>query len=199
MSSRRNRLCPFGLAIILSMFPGCVMSDHVEIAVGPLDLAGVRVDPRNSSPVILLREPDGQRRELPIWIGACEARSIALGMEKASLPRPNTHDLIESLLGELQGHMSRVVVTELRGTTYHARIDIEVGGGRTVSVDSRPSDAIAIAVRTDTPIYATDAVLDRSHEDPDSGRPLDVRWESPSCCVDSATLAQAKCAFIPSA
>ena len=119
----------------------------------------VRVDPRTAAPVVLLQENDGQRRRLPIWIGPYEAQSIALGLDRDfSAPRPNTHDLIANLIDGIEGRLARVVITELVNGTYFAVIVVEVGG-RSVRVDSRPSDAIAVALRTHTPLYATDRVL----------------------------------------
>ena len=136
----------------------------------------VRFDPVTESPVLLLEEDAGAKRRLPIWIGPYEARSIAMEMEKLDSPRPNTHDLAVSILDSLGGQLERVVITELRGNTYFAILEIAIGG-RTLAVDARPSDAIALALRTGTPVAATAELLERvTLEDPSSS-PMDVRWE----------------------
>ena len=136
------------------------------------------LDERTDTPVILLRESEGEGRELPIWIGMAEAQSIAVAMEDLELPRPNTHDLIKNLLDELHGDILRVVITELRGHTYYAVIDVRLNG-RSFTVDSRPSDAIAVAIRTSAPLYATDDVLVHEAEslDEDQEPPLDIDWK----------------------
>jgi bifunctional DNase/RNase len=139
-----------------------------------MDVEGVSIDTRTASPVLLLQEKSGERRKLPIWIGNHEARSIALEMEQIPAPRPNTHDLIKNLLNGLGAAMDRVVVTELRGGTYYAEIRLDLAG-RSISVDSRPSDAIAVALRTGAPVYATDRVL-RQAGRLEADDALDVRW-----------------------
>ena len=135
------------------------------------------VDRRTDTPVILLREQDGSGRELPIWIGMPEAQSIAMAMEDVPLPRPNTHDLIKNILSELRGDIRRVIITELRGHTYYAIIEMRVDG-RDVDVDSRPSDAIAVAIRTGAPVFATDEVLVPVDVDSDFEEepPIDIDW-----------------------
>lgn len=144
-----------------------------------VDVVSVEIDPDSGSPIMLLREREGLLRELPIWIGQFEALSIALATEGIPAPRPNSHDLIKSLLEETRGKLDRVVVTELRGNTYYAVIELEVGG-RVVQVDSRPSDAIAVAIRTGTPIFASESVLHQSELIPDPENALEVQWGAPS-------------------
>jgi bifunctional DNase/RNase len=139
-----------------------------------MQVEGVSIDARTSSPVLLLQEKDGARRALPIWIGSHEARSIALEMEEVPVPRPNTHDLIKNVLNGLGAKIDRVVVTELREGTYYAEIELTLAG-RSVSVDSRPSDAIAVALRTKAPVFATDRVLRQAGRLTDDDA-LDVRW-----------------------
>jgi bifunctional DNase/RNase len=139
-----------------------------------MQVEGVTIDPSTSSPVLLLQERDGERRTLPIWIGSHEARSIALEMEAVRVPRPNTHDLIKNVLNGLGAQIERVVVTELRDGTYYAEIELGLAG-RTVSVDSRPSDAIAVALRTHAPVYATERVLSQADR-LEAGEALDVNW-----------------------
>jgi bifunctional DNase/RNase len=105
----------------------------------------------NDSPVVVLEE-EGGLRWLPIWIGAAEARSIALQMSQHPIIRPNSHDLARTLIHELEGRVQRVVVTELRDGTYYAVLEVAVGGS-VVSLDARPSDAIAIALRDEAPVF----------------------------------------------
>lgn len=121
-------------------------------------LAAVRVDLQSKSPVVLLQEASGART-LPIFIGPPEARAIALALEGVVTERPMTHDLIRDLLEALGAALSRVVITELRETTYYAEMHLEAGG-RQLVVSSRPSDAIAVAVRTGTPLFVADELLE---------------------------------------
>ena len=114
----------------------------------------------NDMPVVLLEEQEGSRW-LAIWIGPAEAQSIAIEIEELESPRPNSHDLARSVIDELHGKLERVVVTELRDTTYYATLTIR-SGGRNVEIDARPSDAIAIALRTGAPIFVRDHLLERS-------------------------------------
>lgn len=125
-----------------------------EVAV---EVRSVVLDPSTDSPIVLLEERQGERT-LPIWIGAAEARSIAVELGNIAWPRPNSHDLAERLLTGLGGRVERVVVTELRGSTYFALLVIRTAGQR-VEIDARPSDAIAIALRVDAPVYVRDTLL----------------------------------------
>ena len=122
----------------------------------------VTVDPRSNSPVLVLGEVEGSRR-LPIWIGFSEARSIASVLENQSHPRPNTHDLAKRLIDHLEGRVERIVVTRLSEDIYYAVIVVEVDG-RIVEVDSRPSDAIAIGLRYQAPLFVREAVFESSVE-----------------------------------
>ena len=122
-------------------------------------LRAVRVDLQSNTPVLLLQESEGLGRTLPIFIGAPEATAIAFALQGMETPRPMTHDLIRDLLGALGAEVVRVVVTELRSSTYHA--DIVLGhDGREVAVSSRPSDAVAVAVRTGAPLFVADELMD---------------------------------------
>jgi len=141
-----------------------------------MELLGVQVELPSNSPLLLLREADGQGRVLPVVIDTPEAHAIHRGMEGIRLARPLTHDLLVSMLEELQANVVGVVVTELRERTFFAEIELQIGG-ETRTVSARPSDAIAIAVRTNTPIFASEDVLaeagqiideDGSVEDPDN-------------------------------
>ncbi|MGH8910006.1 MAG: bifunctional nuclease family protein [Egibacteraceae bacterium] len=122
-----------------------------------LELVGVRVELPHNQPIVLLRERNGERF-LPIWIGAVEATAIAFALQGVVTPRPMTHDLMRDLLAELGVHVDRIVVTELRDGTFYAEIQM-TQAQQSVSVSSRPSDAIALAVRATVPIYANEHVL----------------------------------------
>ncbi len=122
-----------------------------------LELVGVRVELPHNQPIVLLKEQTGFRF-LPIWIGAPEATSIAFALQGVAMPRPLTHDLLRNVLDDLSVGVERIVVTELREGTFYAEIEL-LHDGSTVKVSSRPSDAIALAVRAAVPIFAEEAVL----------------------------------------
>ena len=122
-------------------------------------LRAVRVDLQSNTPVLLLQETEGEGRTLPIFIGTPEAAAIAYALQGVSMPRPMTHDLIRDLLGSLDVAVERVVITELRSSTYYAELHLRRGGERSV-VSSRPSDAVAVAVRTESPLYVADDLMD---------------------------------------
>jgi bifunctional DNase/RNase len=121
---------------------------------------GVSFDVSNKQPIVLLKTEDGNRY-LPIWIGHPEAAAILMKLQNAELPRPMTHDLLMNILGQLEARLERILVTELRENTFYAVINLDTGRGP-MDVDSRPSDAIALAVRADAPIYASTELLDSS-------------------------------------
>jgi uncharacterized protein len=125
-----------------------------------MTLYGVSFEPIGKQPIVLLKTADDDRF-LPIWIGHPEAAAILMRLQGAVPPRPMTHDLLADVVSELQGEIVRVTVTELRENTFHARITI-VQDGREVEIDSRPSDAIALAVRCDAQIFAADDVIEES-------------------------------------
>lgn len=122
-----------------------------------LELVGVRVELPHNQPIVLLKERTGTRF-LPIWIGPVEATSIALALQGVQTSRPMTHDLMRDLLAGLHVGVDRIVVTELRDGTFYAEIQM-TQDGQAVVVSSRPSDAIALAVRTTVPIFADEQVL----------------------------------------
>jgi len=125
-----------------------------------MTLYGVSFEPIGKQPIVLLKTVDDDKF-LPIWIGHPEAAAILMKLQGASPPRPMTHDLLSDVIAELQGEIVRVAVTELRENTYYARITI-VQDGREVEIDSRPSDAIALAVRCDAQIFAAEDVVEES-------------------------------------
>jgi bifunctional DNase/RNase len=127
-----------------------------------VSLVGVRVEVPTNQPIVLLREQDGQRH-LPIFIGPPEATAIVYALQGMETPRPLTHDLFKSVLDDLGARLERVVITELHEGTFYAEIEI-VQNGETHRISSRPSDAIALAVRYDeqVPIFVEEAVLDEA-------------------------------------
>jgi bifunctional DNase/RNase len=125
-----------------------------------MKIRGLMMDPVTNMPIVILRDTEGNTI-LPIWVGIYEANAIALEIEKVSTPRPMTHDLIKTLLLGLGTGVQKVVVNELRDDTYYAMIWLE-REGELISVDSRPSDALALALRLDCPIYVDDSVIKSS-------------------------------------
>ena len=115
------------------------------------------LDPLSNMPMIILRDED-EKRSLPIWVGLPEANAIALEMEKIPSVRPMTHDLIKNILESVDARVAKVVVSDLRDNTFYAVIHLKVGAAD-ITVDSRPSDAIALALRADAPIYVAEEVL----------------------------------------
>lgn len=123
-----------------------------------MELVGVRVEVPANTPVVLLREQTGMQRLLPIVIGSPEASAIHVALEGIESPRPLTHDLMTSLLAALDTRLVRIVVTEIRDHVFYAELHLDTAG-RAHVVSSRPSDAIALAVRTGSPIFATESLL----------------------------------------
>ena len=127
-----------------------------------MKIRGLMMDPVTNMPIVILKDV-GTDAVLPIWVGIYEANAIALEIEKVATPRPMTHDLIKNVLVGLDANVHKVVVTELREDTFFAVIWLE-REGRVISVDSRPSDALALALRVDCPIYVEDEVLKNSKQ-----------------------------------
>jgi bifunctional DNase/RNase len=125
-----------------------------------MKIRGLMVDPVTNMPIVVLKD-QGSDTVLPIWVGVPEANAIALEIEKVVTPRPMTHDLLKNLLVGLQTVVQKVVVTELRDDTFFAVIWLD-RGGQSISIDSRPSDALALALRVDCPIFVEDEVLKTS-------------------------------------
>jgi bifunctional DNase/RNase len=121
---------------------------------------GVSFDLVGKQPIVLLKTADGNRF-LPIWIGHPEAAAILMKLQNASTPRPMTHDLVTEILGQLNAEVVRITVTELRENTFFAQVTVQQDGSE-VEIDSRPSDAIALAIRSDAPIYAAESVIEES-------------------------------------
>jgi bifunctional DNase/RNase len=126
-----------------------------------MTIKGLMIDPITNMPIVVLRDREGQR-VLPIWVGMFEANAIALQIENVQTPRPMTHDLLMSVIDNLEAAVERIIVTDLRENTFYAVIILRARNG-TISVDSRPSDAIALALRTQSPIFVEEAVLQNAH------------------------------------
>jgi uncharacterized protein len=124
-----------------------------------MHLSAVRVEIPSNNPLLLLQETTGTHRTLPIYIGPAEAQAIAFAQQGVETPRPMTHDLMRDVIDELGGRVECIVITELRERTFYAEIRLLVGATRH-SVSARPSDAVALAVRLDCPIYAEEELLD---------------------------------------
>jgi bifunctional DNase/RNase len=122
-----------------------------------MKIRGLMVDPSTQQPIVILKDLEGNT-VLPIWVGLFEASAIALEVEKATTPRPMTHDLLRNMIHGLNAQVQRVVVSELRNDTFFAVIWLEQGG-ETITVDARPSDALALALRSDCPIFVSEDVL----------------------------------------
>ena len=122
-----------------------------------MKVRGLALDPMSNMPIIILRDED-EKRSLPIWVGIFEANAIALELEKVPTPRPMTHDLIKNILDAIEARVLKVVVTDLKDNTFFAVLHLHVGE-REYTVDSRPSDAIALALRVAAPIYVDEEVV----------------------------------------
>ncbi|HUP63113.1 MAG TPA: bifunctional nuclease family protein [Thermoanaerobaculia bacterium] len=126
----------------------------------PMTIKGLMLDPVSNSPIVVLKDDD-EKFFLPIWVGIFEANAIALQLENITTPRPMTHDLLRNMIDELDARVTRVVINDLRDSTFFAQIRLMIGG-KTLEVDARPSDAIALALRTEAPIFVAQSVLDQA-------------------------------------
>ena len=129
--------------------------DSIQMSVG-----GLTLDPVTKTPIVILKDTDN-KLNLPIWIGLLEATAMATEIEGIKMARPMTHDLLKNILGEVGCSVESVEITELKENTYYASVNLNLSG-RQVVIDSRPSDAIALALRTKSPIYVAKAVLEAS-------------------------------------
>jgi len=125
-----------------------------------MTIKGLMVDPITNTPIVILKDKDGDR-VLPIWVGVFEANAIALQIENVATPRPMTHDLLRNIITDLDGQVDRIVVSDLKDNTFFALIHLTVKG-EGVAVDARPSDAIALALRTRAPILVEESVIDNA-------------------------------------
>jgi bifunctional DNase/RNase len=125
-----------------------------------MTIKGLMVDPVTNTPIVVLRDAEGQK-VLPIWVGIFEANAIAVQIENVPTPRPMTHDLLKNVIQDLHARVERIVVTDLKENTFFALIHLDVRGER-VAIDARPSDAIALALRTSAPIFVEESVIEQS-------------------------------------
>src|SRR6516225_8784046 len=125
-----------------------------------MTIKGLMVDPITNMPIVILRDKEGNR-VLPIWVGIFEANAIALQIENISTPRPMTHDLLRNVIQDLHASVQKIVVCDLQENTFYALIYLALGGD-TVAIDARPSDAIALALRTKAPIFVEETVIDNA-------------------------------------
>jgi bifunctional DNase/RNase len=130
----------------------------------PMTIKGLMLDPVSNSPIVVLRDEE-EKFFLPIWVGIFEANAIALQLENVATPRPMTHDLLRNALSQLDARVTRVVINDLKDSTFFAQIRVLVNrgaGDQMLELDARPSDAIALALRTEAPIYVAQSVLDQA-------------------------------------
>jgi uncharacterized protein len=160
--ARRLRASLLALVLALCAGAGCGRSEAHSANAVEVRVRGVAVDERSQSPVVILEERHGPRR-LPIWIGFAEADAIASQLQSIEPPRPGTHDLAKRLIDGLEGSIERVEVTDLEAGVYYARI-VLARDGRSVQIDARPSDAIALALRFGAPVFVNEALFARSLE-----------------------------------
>ena len=177
-----RRLLPL---LALLCFAACRGEPAAEPGIVAVRVAGVALDETAGSPVVILEELSGERR-LPIWIGLPEAESIATELAAETPPRPNTHDLAERLIEGLEGRVERVVVTALQGGIYFARIDLARSGHK-LEIDARPSDAIAIALRLEAPVFVHEALFEAT-ESQRSPAGREVRQRARGRQVEPASL-----------
>ena len=125
-----------------------------------MTIKGLMLDPITNTPIVILKDKEGER-VLPIWVGLFEANAIALQIENVATPRPMTHDLLRNIITDLDGRVDRIVVSDLKENTFYAVVHLTVRGER-VAVDARPSDAIALALRTRAPILVEETVIENA-------------------------------------
>lgn len=155
---KRCMLCCLTLLLSVSVsLPGSV-GQSLNEDVLEMKVKGVTMDPQGNTPVVILEEPQGHRA-FPIWIGLPEARAILLAMEGVAMPRPLTHVLLHNILADLKVEIVRIVVTDMHNNTFYASIFLRQGE-RTLTIDARPSDAIALALQANTPVFVTRKLLD---------------------------------------
>ena len=145
-----------------------------------MTIDSIRVSPMNYQRVVILKEKDSDRY-LPIWIGPAEADAIAVKLQDLTVPRPLTHDLLRTIIDTLGGSVQHILVSDLHNDTFYAKISIQTNGS-IQEIDCRPSDAVALAVRAQVPIYVDEAVLDKAGIllDKETGKPLGSEQEAPA-------------------
>jgi bifunctional DNase/RNase len=131
----------------------------------PMSIKGLMLDPMSNSPIVVLKDDD-EKLFLPIWVGIFEANAIALQLENITTPRPMTHDLLREMIQQLDARVTRIVINDLKDATFYAQIRLMIrrvnGDDKMLEIDARPSDAIALALRTEAPIFVAQSVLDQA-------------------------------------
>jgi len=148
------------------------------MAMIEMTIDSIRVSLMNYQRVVILKEKDAERY-LPIWIGPAEADAIAVKLQGVNVPRPLTHDLLHTVIDTLGATISSIIVSDLKNDTFYAKVILNVDGGQ-MEVDARPSDALALAVRAEVPIYTEEAVLDKAGIllDKETGKPIPEEREA---------------------
>jgi bifunctional DNase/RNase len=147
----------------------------------PMSIKGLMLDPVSNSPIVVLKDEE-EKFFLPIWVGIFEANAIALQLENVATPRPMTHDLLKTAIAQLDARVTRIVINDLKDSTFFAQIRVMVtraGGDTMLELDARPSDAIALALRTEAPIFVAQSVLDQAQTiSPDSDDDSDEKTKT---------------------
>jgi uncharacterized protein len=164
--------------LALALASACARSS-ADLDLRSVHVAGVELDPRTSSPFVELVEDGADGRVLRIWVGEFEARSIASAIDREPVLRPNPHDLVKDLLSRADGRVRRTLVTELRDGTYYAVIEVDLNG-RELRIDARPSDAIAVALRTGAPVLVRESLLEPETPIPDDENALEIDAPTPA-------------------
>lgn len=129
-----------------------------------MKVSGLTIDPLTNTPIVILKDMDEGKKAFPIWIGIFEASAIASKLENVSFSRPMTHDLLQAMLTALNTTVTRIEINDLRNNTFFANIYLMSSGGDDIVIDSRPSDAIALALRVDAPIFVDEKVVEKSRK-----------------------------------
>ena len=146
----------------------------------PMSIKGLMLDPMSNSPIVVLKDDD-EKLFLPIWVGIFEANAIALQLENITTPRPMTHDLLRDMILKLDARVTRIVINDLRDATFFAQIRLLIRratGDQTLEIDARPSDAIALALRTEAPIFVAQSVLDQAQTITPDGEETDEKTKA---------------------
>ena len=155
---KRYMLCCLALLLCVWVSPARSVGQSLNEDVLEMQVKGVTIDPQGNTPVVILAEPQGHRA-FPIWVGLSEARAIALAMEGVATPRPLTHVLLHNILTDLKVEIVRVVITDIQNDTFYATILLRQER-RTLTIDARPSDAIALALQANVPVFVTRKLLE---------------------------------------
>lgn len=146
----------------------------------PMSIKGLMLDPMSNSPIVVLKD-DEEKLFLPIWVGIFEANAIALELENITTPRPMTHDLLRDMIQHLDARVTRIVINDLKDATFFAQIRLLIrraGDEQLLEIDARPSDAIALALRTEAPIFVAQSVLDQAQTITPDGEESDEKTKS---------------------